>query len=133
MSAGADEPMSAAGIVIGIDHVQLAMPEGGEGEARRFYSGLLGIPEVPKPSNLAARGGCWFERPGLKVHLGVEKDFSPAGKAHPAFIVDDLFALIARLEAAGFQVTEDELLAGFVRRYVRDPFGNRIELMQPLD
>ena len=121
---------SASGRAIAIDHVQLAMPEGGEAEARRFYAGLFGIPEVPKPANLAARGGCWFEQTGLKIHLGVEKDFSPARKAHPAFLVDDLFALIARLQAAGFDVIEGEPLAGFMRRYVNDPFGNRIELMQ---
>ncbi|WEX77662.1 VOC family protein [Sinorhizobium numidicum] len=120
-------------MLIAIDHVQLAMPEGGEAEARRFYSGLLGIPEVAKPANLAARGGCWFEHPGLKIHLGIEKQFSPARKAHPAFIVDDLFALISRLEAAGIHAKEDEPLARFVRRYVSDPFGNRIELMQSQD
>ncbi|WP_331375027.1 VOC family protein [Sinorhizobium chiapasense] len=121
------------GSVIAIDHVQLAMPEGGETEARRFYSDLLGIPEVPKPENLAARRGGWFERPSLKIHLGVEKHFVPARKAHPAFIVDDLFAMVSRLQAAGAHVVEDEPLAGFVRRYVCDPFGNRIELMQPVD
>ncbi|PDT86269.1 VOC family protein [Sinorhizobium sp. BJ1] len=123
----------ASGKVVAIDHVQLAMPEGGEAEARRFYAGLLGIPEVTKPPNLAARGGCWFEQAGLKIHLGVEKEFSPARKAHPAFVVDDLFVLVARLAAAGFDATEDEPLAGFVRRYVSDPFGNRIELLQPSD
>ncbi|MCA1370649.1 VOC family protein [Bradyrhizobium sp. BRP14] len=125
-------PPTAAGRIIAIDHVQLAMPRGGEAEARRFYADLLGIPEVLKPANLAARGGCWFEGPGIKIHLGVEKAFSPARKAHPAFIVDDLFALTARLRAVGFEMIEDEPLAGLARRYVSDPFGNRIELMQPL-
>lgn len=122
-----------SGRAIAIDHVQLAIPEGGEAEARRFYGGLLGIPEVPKPANLAARGGCWFEQAGLKIHLGVEKDFSPTRKAHPALTIDDLSVLIARLQAAGVEVIEDEPLAGFVRRYVSDPFGNRIELLQPVD
>ena len=75
--------------VVGIEHVQLAMPPGGEGAAREFYSGLLGLPERTKPSALAARGGCWFEAPGVKVHLGVEADFRPAQKAHPALLVDD--------------------------------------------
>ncbi|WP_037468911.1 VOC family protein [Sinorhizobium fredii] len=121
-----------SGKTIAIDHVQLAMPEGGEAEAHRFYAGLLGVPQVPKPANLAARGGCWFEQAGLKIHLGVERDFSPARKAHPAFLVDDLFALIARLQAAGCDVIEGEPLTGFMRRYVSDPFGNRIELMQPV-
>ncbi|OAP41364.1 glyoxalase [Sinorhizobium glycinis] len=122
-------PQGTSGKVVTIHHVQLAMPEGGEAEARRFYAGLLAIPEVAKPPNLAARG-CWFEQVGLKIHLGVEKDFLPARKAHPAFIVDDLFVLIARLQAAGFGVTEGEALPELVRCYVNDAFGKRIELLQ---
>lgn len=114
-----------------LNHVQLAMPPGEEGAARRFYAGLLDIPEVEKPPNLAARGGCWFERGALKVHLGVERDFRPALKAHPAFTVTDLPALVGRLVDAGHEVLEDEPLAGYVRCYVADPFGNRIELMEP--
>ena len=114
-----------------IDHVQLAMPPGCEAEARAFYEGLLGIPEVPKPPNLARRGGCWFEQVGLKLHLGVEADFQPARKAHPAFLVEDLAALTAALERAGHPVRRDEPLEGYDRVYVDDPFGNRIELMEP--
>ena len=113
-----------------LDHVQLAMPFGGENEARDFYAGLLGIPEVPKPPHLAKRGGCWFESGVIKVHLGVEADFRPARKAHPAFRVADLVVLAKRLAEAGFSVTEDEPLAGSDRCYVDDPFGNRIELME---
>ena len=115
-----------------LNHVQLAMPPGEEAAARRFYAELLGIPEVDKPPHLAKRGGCWFERGSLKVHLGVEKDFRPARKAHPAFTVTDLAALIQRLSDAGFETVEDEPLAGYNRRYVADPFGNRIELMEPV-
>lgn len=115
-----------------INHVQLAMPAGEEVAARRFYADLLGIPEVEKPPNLSARGGCWFERGALKVHLGVERDFRPARKAHPAFAVTDLAALVQRLTAAGHECVEDEPLVGFQRRYVSDPFGNRIELMEPI-
>ncbi|WP_017667039.1 VOC family protein [Sandarakinorhabdus sp. AAP62] len=115
-----------------LNHVQLAMPPGQEGAARRFYAGLLGIPEVPKPPALAARGGCWFERGELKVHLGVEADFRPARKAHPAFTVSNLAGLVQQLVAAGIAVDRDEPLAGFDRCYVSDPFGNRIELMEPL-
>ncbi len=111
--------------VLRIDHVQLAMPPGGEPEAVAFYAGLLGIPQVPKPPELAVRGGCWFERGGLKVHLGVEDGFTPARKAHPAFVVDDLPALVAALEAAGHGVRAGD--PGQV--YVDDPFGNRIELV----
>jgi catechol 2,3-dioxygenase-like lactoylglutathione lyase family enzyme len=110
----------------------LAMPEGEEDKARQFYRDLLGIPEIGKPANLARRGGCWFERGALKVHLGVEKDFRPARKAHPAFLVNDLALLIGKLRAAGYQVASDEPLAGYERVYVSDPFGNRIELMEKL-
>lgn len=119
-------------LVEAINHVQLAMPEGKEAEARRFYVDLLGIPEIDKPPNLVARGGCWFERGALKMHLGVERDFRPARKAHPAFTVNDLAALVQRLARAGYDVVEDEPLVGFNRRYVSDPFGNRIELMEPI-
>ena len=113
--------------VVSLDHVQLAMPAGRESEARAFYAGILGIPEQPKPPHLAARGGCWFERGALKIHLGVEKDFTPARKAHPALIIKDLPTLVAALKRAGFRVVEDEPLEGFDRVYVDDPFGNRIE------
>ncbi|MBA8820883.1 glyoxalase [Ochrobactrum sp. P6BS-III] len=114
-----------------LDHVQLAMPKGGEDKARAFYGVLLGIPEVAKPQNLAARGGCWFESGALKIHLGVDPDFIPARKAHPAFIVGALEALVQALTDAGYAVTQDEPLAGYNRCYVSDPFGNRIELMEP--
>src|ERR1700680_1941378 len=114
-----------------IDHVQLAMPPGGEDRAREFYQGVLGIPEVPKPADMARRGGCWFERGDLKVHLGVEQQFRPARKAHPAFIVSDLVALVARLRSAGSPLTEDRSLTEYDRFFVEDPFGNRIELMGP--
>jgi catechol 2,3-dioxygenase-like lactoylglutathione lyase family enzyme len=117
--------------ILRLDHVQLAMPPGKEDEARAFYQGRLGIPEQVKPPHLAARGGCWFEKGPVKVHLGVEKDFVPARKAHPAFIVDDLAALVVSLEQAGYPVIEDQPLDGYLRRYVNDPFGNRIELMEP--
>jgi catechol 2,3-dioxygenase-like lactoylglutathione lyase family enzyme len=116
----------------GIEHVQLAMPPGKESEARNFYVGVLDIPEVPKPPNLAKRGGCWFARDALKIHLGVENDFRAARKAHPALLVEDLPALKARIEAAGYRVGTDEPLEGFDRIYVDDPFGNRIELLEPL-
>jgi len=106
------------------------MPEGGEHEARRFYGDLLGLREAAKPPNLAVRGGVWFEHANVRVHLGVEKDFSPARKAHPAFLVDDLKALVGHLAANGVAAREDEPLAGYARVYVSDPFGNRIELMQ---
>ena len=113
-----------------LDHVQISMPPDREGEARSFYEKLLGIPEVPKPPHLVSRGGCWFERGALKVHLGVEKSFSPARKAHPAFLVDDLAGLIEVLKQNGYEAREDQPLDGYMRVYVNDPFGNRIEFMQ---
>ena len=118
--------------ILSIDHVQLAMPEGGEDDARRFYRDLLGIPEIPKPPHLARRGGCWFEDGNVKLHLGVERPFSPARKAHPALIVSDIGAMAAAIAEAGFRVVDDEPLEGYTRVYVDDPFGNRIELMEPL-
>jgi catechol 2,3-dioxygenase-like lactoylglutathione lyase family enzyme len=113
-----------------LDHILLAMPAGRESDARKFYQGILGIPEAMKPPNLAARGGCWFEDGELKIHLGVEKNFAPARKAHPAFIVDDLAGLQAILIKAGYPVAHDQPLEGYDRIFVDDPFGNRIELMQ---
>jgi catechol 2,3-dioxygenase-like lactoylglutathione lyase family enzyme len=114
-----------------LDHVQLAMPAGREDDARAFYQGLLGIPEKAKPPHLAVRGGCWFESGEVKVHLGVDTDFMPARKAHPAFVVEDLRALAQRLQRGSYRAVEDQPLEGFDRLYVDDPFGNRIELMEP--
>jgi catechol 2,3-dioxygenase-like lactoylglutathione lyase family enzyme len=117
--------------VTGIDHVQLAMPPGQEDKARAFYAGVLGISEVSKSPNLAKRGGCWFVRDALRVHLGVEADFRPARKAHPAFVVEDLAALTGILRSAGYEPQTGEPLDGYDRIYVHDPFGNRIEFLEP--
>jgi len=114
-----------------IDHILIAMPAGREAEARAFYGGILGLSEKRKPAQLGDRGGCWFENGSLIVHLGVEKDFVPAKKAHPAFIVDDLAGMIARAKVAGYRVTEDVPIEGYDRRHIYDPFGNRIELIEP--
>lgn len=117
--------------VVAVHHVQLAMPPGGEDPARAFFAGVLGIPEVPKPPDMAARGGCWFEAGPVRLHLGIESDFRPARKAHPALLVDDLPALVVRLREAGTPLTEGGRLAGFAHRwFADDPFGNRIELLQ---
>jgi catechol 2,3-dioxygenase-like lactoylglutathione lyase family enzyme len=113
-----------------LDHVQLAMPAGEEARARAFYGAALGIPEVPKPPHLAARGGCWFESDTVKIHLGVDAAFRPARKAHPALLVEDLPQLVERLRAGGYELADDEPLEGFDRIYAYDPFGNRIELME---
>ena len=113
-----------------IDHVQLAMPAGEEAAAIAFYEGLLGLSNVAKPAHLAARGGCWFEHGPAKVHLGVEADFRPAKKAHPALLVDDLDALSEYLAQGGFPTRDGDGVEGFRQRYVDDPFGNRIELLE---
>lgn len=115
-----------------IDHVLIAMPAGREVEARKFYGELLGIQEMVKPAELARRGGCWFESGALKVHLGVDKNFVPARKAHTAFIVEGLGELVKKIGAAGYKVEdEDEPIEGCDRRHVWDPFGNRLELIEP--
>jgi catechol 2,3-dioxygenase-like lactoylglutathione lyase family enzyme len=122
----------AAMQILGIDHVQLAMPAGDEDKAREFYSGLLGMPEVQKPVALAERGGAWFQTGQVKIHLGVESGFRPALKAHPALSVRDLRSLVRILDEAGVKVVEDDGLPGYDRVYVSDPFGNRLELMEEL-
>jgi hypothetical protein len=114
-----------------IDHILIAMPAGREDEARALYHGMLGLSERTKPTQLIERGGCWFESGAFQVHLGVEKNFVPARKAHPAFIVEGLFDMVRKLKQSGYTVTEDEPLAGCDRRHVYDPFGNRIELIEP--
>ena len=112
-----------------IDHVQLAMPPGAEAQAEAFYQDILGIPRVAKPPELEARGGCWFERDGLRVHLGVEDGFRPARKAHPALRVEDLAALCRLLDDSGYPTRRTEDVPGKPQWYVDDPFGNRIELI----
>lgn len=119
--------------VVRLDHVQLAMPEGREAEAVAFYEGLLGIAHVAKPEHLARRGGCWFESGDVKLHLGVDPEFRAAKKAHPALIVREVRVLAATIKAAGFPVVDDEPLEGYDRVYVSDPFGNRLELMEPIE
>jgi catechol 2,3-dioxygenase-like lactoylglutathione lyase family enzyme len=116
--------------VAAIDHVQLAMPPGQEAEAERFYCAFLGFERVPKPPPLAARGGCWFRLGAVQLHLGVEADFRPARKAHPALVVRGFDSLCAHLQAAGVAVRADDELPGIRRCYVADPFGNRIELIE---
>ncbi|AQZ68676.1 unnamed protein product [[Actinomadura] parvosata subsp. kistnae] len=112
----------------GLHHVQLAAPRGSEPALRAFYAGVLGLREVPKPPELARRGGVWFRGEGVEVHLGVEEDFRPARKAHPAFLVDDLDAYAEKIPEA----RPDDLFPGYRRIYVFDPVGNRIELLQPV-
>jgi catechol 2,3-dioxygenase-like lactoylglutathione lyase family enzyme len=119
------------GALMGLHHVQLAMPPDEEQAAIDFYEGVLGLQQVPKPPELSPRGGVWFRSGTLEVHLGVEEGFQAAVKAHPAFLVEDLERLRARLEMSGFKVVDTVQLEGFRRVYVRDPFGNRLELIEP--
>lgn len=108
------------------------MPAGGEDIARAFYVGALGLAEVPKPPDLAARGGCWFVGGGANIHLGVDHYFHPAERAHPALLVDDLEKLLTRLAASGVVFSSGKPLHGYLRGDIADPFGNRIELMEKL-
>lgn len=112
-----------------IDHVQFAMPAGEEELARSFYRDLLGMAEVPKPPELAKRGGCWFVSGAVQLHLGVENDFRPAKKAHPAMRCRDFDELTSRLRASGVEIAEDTSIPGGRRCHIFDPFGNRIELL----
>jgi hypothetical protein len=116
--------------MLAIDHVQIAMPAGGEVEARRFFCVLLGLAEIPKPADMAARGGCWFAVGDLQVHLGVDADFRPAKKAHVALRSDALNDLRQRLIDAGHQTHEDLPVDGHARFFTADPFGNRIEFIE---
>jgi catechol 2,3-dioxygenase-like lactoylglutathione lyase family enzyme len=117
----------------GLHHVQLAIPPGAEDDGRRFYAEVLGMEEIEKPPVLAARGGCWFRGGGLEVHLGVEAAFTPARKAHPGILVTGLDALAGRLTAADVAVEWDPHFPGHRRFYAHDPFGNRLEFLEPLD
>jgi hypothetical protein len=115
--------------LVDIDHVQLAMPVGRETDAERFYAGLLGLERIPKPPALAVRGGCWFKRGAVQLHLGTEADFRPAKKAHPALLVKGYDALLERLRATGVEVRPSDEIPEVRRCHVDDPFGNRIELI----
>jgi len=120
-------------MIIGLDHVQLAVPPGGEDEARRFYGDLLGLPEIPKPPGVQASGGVWFRCGAQQLHIGIQADFAPASKAHPALLVslDALDALAARLLTAGVEPRWDARIPERRRFYALDPWGNRIELTAP--
>jgi catechol 2,3-dioxygenase-like lactoylglutathione lyase family enzyme len=113
-----------------LDHVQLAIPAGGESIARTFYVEALGFDEVPKPDELAKRGGAWFRSGDVALHVGVDEAFAPAKKAHPALRCADYQKLLERLEFYGIAVTPDPLLFnGRPHCYISDPFGNRLELI----
>src|SRR5512134_2745830 len=111
--------------ILSIDHVQIAMPAGEEDKARAFYIDQLRFTEIPKPPDLAKRGGAWFQSGNVQLHLGVESDFRPARKAHPAFVVSDLDSILAKVQSAGYESdTSQPPLDGYKRAHVFDPFGN---------
>jgi catechol 2,3-dioxygenase-like lactoylglutathione lyase family enzyme len=112
-----------------MDHVQLAMPRGEEEKARHFYSGILGMTEIAKPAELAKRGGCWFQSGDVQIHLGVEDNFRPAKKAHPALRCGNYEELRKKLQQAGVEMIPDNANPGVTRCYIEDCFGNRIELI----
>jgi catechol 2,3-dioxygenase-like lactoylglutathione lyase family enzyme len=114
-----------------LDHVQIAAPSGGEPQARAFFGGLLGLAEIAKPETMRADGGVWFALAGAELHIGIDRHFAPARKAHPAIRVTaaELDALAERMVAAGVPVQWDERLPGARRFYTEDPFGNRVELL----
>jgi predicted enzyme related to lactoylglutathione lyase len=116
--------------ILSIDHVQIAIPVAGEDRARAFYSGILGFTEVPKPAEMAERKSIWFSAGGVNLHLGLEPDFHPAKRAHPAFVVTGLDAILAACERAGLSTKPDTSFNGLRRVHVFDPFGNRLELME---
>ena len=118
-------------MIAALDHVQLAAPPGSEDALRAYYTGALGMTEIPKPPVLAARGGCWFQAGTVQLHLGVEEDFHPAKKAHPGLRITGIDAYAARLAGHGAPVTWDDHLPGHRRFYSEDPAGNRLEFLEP--
>ncbi|WP_405798525.1 VOC family protein [Streptomyces sp. NBC_01506] len=119
-------------MIAAVDHVQLAAPAGSEDALRTFYADVLGMTEIPKPPALAVRGGCWFQRGQVQLHLGIEPDFRPARKAHPGLRVTGIDAFASRLESLGAPVTWDDTLPGHRRFYCDDPVGNRLEFLEPV-
>lgn len=118
--------------ITGIAHVQLAMLAGQEPRARVFYNGLLGMPEIAKPESLAGRGGCWFQVGAQEIHMGIEPEAGRFGR-HPALLTDSLDALRQTFADAGIAIEDDEQIPGYRRFYARDPFGNRLEFLEPLE
>lgn len=130
MSEARDAEPRGPWLITGYHHVQLAIPPGGEEEAASFYGGILRLTSVPKPEHLAVRGGRWFQGAGLELHLGIEDGFRPSARAHPALRIEGLANMRASLLDRGVAVEDDTQLEGHERFYVRDPFGNRLELIE---
>jgi catechol 2,3-dioxygenase-like lactoylglutathione lyase family enzyme len=116
--------------LMGIDHIQLAAPKGCESAARDFWGGKIGLEEVQKPESLQGRGGCWFIFGNQQIHIGVEENFQPAKKAHPAFVIKNLSSFKKYIEDQGIKTKEDTPIDGRTRFFVDDPFGNRVEFLE---
>jgi catechol 2,3-dioxygenase-like lactoylglutathione lyase family enzyme len=116
--------------IIGIDHVQIAVPKACEAETLRFYREIFALPEIPKPEELRGRGGAWFQAGNLQMHVGVDPDAGPRSKRHICFLVADLAAAKAHVLAHGMTIEEESVAEGLARFFIRDPAGNRIEIGQ---
>ena len=132
MSEYAPGLVLTAGSIYGWHHLQIAIPPGSEAAAREFYRDVLGLCEVPVPANVAHLAAAWFERDDFRVHLGVDPNFRPAKKGHPAFLVRGLESIVERLQRAGIPIVQADVVPGYRRCHIFDPFGNRIELIEPL-
>ncbi len=115
-----------------LNHLQICIPRGMDEQARAFYCGVLGLPEIPKPESLAGRGGFWLALGDVQVHVSIEDgvDYSRT-KAHVAYQVDDLDGWLAALKDHGIRPLDSVPIPGYARFEFRDPFGNRIEMIQP--
>jgi catechol 2,3-dioxygenase-like lactoylglutathione lyase family enzyme len=116
--------------ILNLDHVQLAIPLGGEERARNFYTAVLGLTEVAKPAAMAGRHSLWFAAGPVNLHLGIEEEFHPAKRAHPALVVDNLDEIVAACQRACLPTRPDTSFNNFRRVHIFDPFGNRLELME---
>jgi catechol 2,3-dioxygenase-like lactoylglutathione lyase family enzyme len=115
-----------------LDHIQICIPKGKENDARKFYSDIIGLAEIPKPQALVANGGLWYQIADIQLHIGVENEINKS-KRHPAFEITNLDEARQYLEKNGVPVKEETRIPGQSRFSFIDPFGNRIELLQKSD
>ena len=116
--------------ILGIDHVQIAVPKALEDDCLNFYRSALALPEIEKPEHLKARGGAWFQVGPVQMHVGIDPEPSPKSKRHLCFLVADLAAAKAAVLAGGIAIEDEGRAEGLIRFFVRDPAGNRIEIGQ---
>ena len=116
--------------VIGIDHIQIAVPRALEGQCLAFYREVLGLEEIAKPPELRGRGGAWFQAGPIQVHIGIDAEGSPPSKRHICFLVADSGAAKAAIAADGVFIEGESQTDGLARFFIRDPAGNRLEIGQ---